>query len=312
MKRRGGLAGSGPDIYGGYGGGGGAGVSVTNGRLFNPGDISGGAQGAYANGGGGGVGATLGGASTYLYNSGGIQGGAGLHAGDGVLVTNAAGAIVNKAGSQISGFNGIEQTGTGALTVTNYGTIAGTHDSVLFKSASDRLILEAGSKLTGVAVGGGGMLKLATFPGTISGLGTAFTGFGEYWVSDRWKMTGTNTLAGQKLLVTSELTVTGTLSGFGVIRDENTVSIAVGGTIKSSGAGPLVVEDIGKFTQVANNGLLEASSKGGLELVSALVRQRRVPAGGQRIADSARRREHLRRDAQDNGNRRDPDPGWDE
>ncbi len=265
----GGSGGVGSEVYGGYGGGGGTGVSVTNGRLFNHGDISGGAQGAYANGGGGGLGATLSGASTYLYNSGDIQGGAGLHAGDGVQVTNAAGVIVNKAGGQISGFNGIEQTGTGALTVTNYGTIAGTHASVLFKSASDRLILVAGSKLTSVAVGGGGLLKLTQFPGTIKGLGTAFVGFGEYWVDGiHWNMTGTNTLAGQKILVTGGLTVAGALTGFGVVRDQHEVSIATTGTIESKGAQRLVLEGEGKFAGLFNAGLLEASGKGGIELTS--------------------------------------------
>ena len=104
---------------------------------------------------------------------GSANGVAGL-AGAGILVSG-SGVIVNQAGGVISGYDGTADKGSGHVTLTNYGSIMGAHDAVLFRAASDRLIAEAGSSFVGEVVGGGGVLELAGGAGTITGLGSAGT-----------------------------------------------------------------------------------------------------------------------------------------
>ncbi len=120
-----------------------------------------------------------------------------------------------------------------AATVTNYGTIEGMGGTaVRFNSASDMLIVEGGSSLIGVARGGGGTLQLATGRGTITGLGTNFTGFATYMVQTGgiWTLSGTSSLgAGTTLTNRGTMTVRGTLSERGSLTNVGSISGAAGG-----------------------------------------------------------------------------------
>ncbi len=203
-----------------------------------------------------------------------------------------AGVFLGKDGVLTNGFSGshaalIEGSSVGIYgyhkaTVVNFGTIKGAVASVHFASASDRLTVEVGSVLSGVAVGGGGTLEMAKGTGTISGLGNAFIGFGVYEIDSggSWTLSGTNALAGQKITVTGTLVDAGTLSGFGTIGASGTVSVTAGGTINASSATALFVQN----HAVSNGGLMEATGKGGLSLVSTVV-----SGGGTILAATASR-----------------------
>ena len=151
-----------------------------------------------------------------LSNAGAITGGAG---GAGLSLA-AGGVLVNTA--SIKGLVGVRAGGSGAATVTNFGTIEGTGGvAVQFKSAADRLIAETGSTFVGVAQGGGGTLELAGGVGTIAGAGGTATltgaialtssGFGSYAIdAGSWTVTGALALSGG-------VTVGGTLINQGSI-----------------------------------------------------------------------------------------------
>jgi fibronectin-binding autotransporter adhesin len=243
--------------YGGGGGNGGAGVALAAGGTVTDtgGAISGGAGGAggygYFGGGGGGAGGAgvlLSAGGTVSNTTGMIVGGAGGAgggrnngpaapagpAGDGVVLT-AGGIVINGSATSkaalIEGLVGVYAGAGGAATVTSFGTIDGTGGtSVQFMSASDRLIVEAGSTWIGAAQGGGGTLELAGGKGTITGLGATgsvskaevltFGGFGSYVLdaAGTWTLNGTNALAaGDSLDVGAALTISGTVTGPGTI-----------------------------------------------------------------------------------------------
>jgi hypothetical protein len=153
--------------------------------------------------------------------------------------------------ASITGYIGVSATGSvgsAGVTVTNFGTIDGTaRTAVGFTSASDRLIVEAGSALTGAAVGAGGALELAGGSETITGLGGydamtggasgSFYGFGSYLVDAGvvLTLTGTNSLtAGQSLSVAGSLINTGSLQATG--RYENGVDLNPGGRVTNGSA----------------------------------------------------------------------------
>jgi hypothetical protein len=141
--------------YGGDGGDGGVGLVLSGGgSVFNTGQIIGGAAGA-------------GGHSTDVPGAaGGVGYGIDMVAGG--RVTNGA---TTATGALIKGAYGIYAGTSGAATVTNFGTIQATAagaKSVWFGSSADRLIAETGSKLIGVAFGGGGTLVVAGGHGTIA------------------------------------------------------------------------------------------------------------------------------------------------
>ena len=96
---------------------------------------------------------------------------------------------------------------------------------MVFGSASDVLIAEAGAQFVGAIAGGGGGLVLAGGSGVISNLGgegqlsgddsAAFAGFGAYTIGagGHWSLSGTNALAsGQALTVNGVLAVAGALT----------------------------------------------------------------------------------------------------
>ena len=154
-----------------------AGHAVTGGR----GGLS---EDSFENysGGAGGAGVFLDSGASVV-NYGMITGGAGGtghsvgQAGDGV---DAAGVALVVNSGTITGFVGVSGQGAGGLIVANAGTIDGTGGTaVQFGSASDVLVVEAGSTLIGSAVGDGGTLEFGSGggPGTVTGLGSgALTG----------------------------------------------------------------------------------------------------------------------------------------
>ncbi len=234
--------------------GGATGLAVSHlGSLSNFGTVAGGALGVRWAGGSlnngsqgdtlaqisGAYGVSLTGAATTLKNFGQILGASGgavyvgkLTAGAAVTLTNGA---YNDATALISGGKYGISVNAATATVTNYGTIAGTGGTALtFNSASDLLIVEGGSAFAGAVQGGGGTLQLASGTGTLSGLGSSFSGFASYLVQSggSWTLSGTNTLG-----AATTLTNRGTLTAAALFKD--TGSIANFGVI-ASGVGVYV------------------------------------------------------------------------
>ena len=255
---------------GGGGGVGGAGVSISGGTATNSGTIRGGGGGVggysiiptYGGAGGtGGAGLLISGGG--FTNSGAILAGAGAAgfgsgaagaSGDGVLAAG-GGKVVNALGGTISGFNGVEDDGKGGLTVTNQGSISGTHDAVLFAASSDRLVVDSGAKFTGAAVGGGGTLEfnegggtltLTGATGTMAGAVTlGYSGFGLYQLdAGLWTLNAPITvMAGQTLRLANAATalIQGALTNAGVIALNNAGTntdlrvLAAGATLSGGG-----------------------------------------------------------------------------
>ena len=153
-----------------------------------------------------------------VFNSATISG-VGPNGGLGVELF-AGGDVTNNAGALITGDNGAGVfIGGGAGTLTNYGTIEGAGGiAVQFGGSDDVLVVEAGSKLVGSAAGGGGTLDLAggAGPGTLSGLGSEYTGFAQLAVlaGAAWTLTGSN--AAPLLTDDGTLSNTGTLTAPGI------------------------------------------------------------------------------------------------
>ena len=192
------------------------------------------------------------GASASISNFGAISGtgryGDGVEVSPGGRVTNGSAADST---ASISGYFGVAATGaagSAGVTVTNFGRISGTDGTAVgFTSASDRLIVEAGSALTGAASGAGGALELAGGSETITGLGgyAAMTGgasassygFGSYLVDAGaiLTLTGTNSLTtGQSLSVAGSLINTGSLQP--TSRYDNGVDLNPGGRVTNGSA----------------------------------------------------------------------------
>ncbi len=188
------------------------------------------------------------GAATTVSNQGTIVGtnSYGIYLGAGGMVTNA------NAASLISGATkGIVFVGaTGAGTVINRGTVAGT-TAVQFGSGGGNLLeMFPGAVFAGAVNGGGGAgdtleLGSAASSGTISGLGGQFAGFEQITAETgaTWQLAGTNTLAsgvGLRIQDGAVVKVTGTLTAPGdlTIAGSGTLA-AVNGTIEigTSGAG---------------------------------------------------------------------------
>ncbi|HEY7852073.1 MAG TPA: hypothetical protein VIB82_03805 [Caulobacteraceae bacterium] len=252
--------------YGGTGGRGGVGVYFQASTLINRGVIAGGTGGAGGAGGSGALG-------------GGPTGGGGL-VGQGISVAG-GGSIDNaSATARIIGYDGIVHVGAVALTVTNFGTIAGVRDSVLFNTASDRLIAEAGSVFIGEVVGDGGALTLASGTGTITNLGGAaalagsitasFQGFGSYALTGTasWTLAGSEALAsGHAMTVGTGASLklsNGTLANAGLLAIRGGTSAArliIAGADSLSGAGSIVLSGAAEIVAAgAGAGLTNAGN----------------------------------------------------
>jgi len=153
-------------------------------------------------------------------------------------VTLAAGRLTNAAAATIAGATyGV--VGTGSATITNAGTISGSARGVNLTGANNRLILDAGEVLASATGGSGAgdVLELATGPaaiGTITGIGTSFTGFSVIGVDAgaTWSLAGNNTLASSVSLI-----VYGTLNGTMNLLSGSSATVAATGTVNGSADG---------------------------------------------------------------------------
>jgi hypothetical protein len=219
-------------------------------------------------------------------------------------LTNESGALV-KSGVGVYAASGAD--------VTNYGVIQGSGGTAVQFTSAGRLIDEGGARFIGDVIGAGGELELAAAggTGTISGLGTNFTGFASYYVDfpgvASWVLAGANTLgAGQTLGVGGSLTVTGSLTdvnglyaGSGSIFNLGTivtaggpgVNVAGGGVVNGSATahGALLEGVVGAYSAhlgtVVNNGTIEGTSGVAVKFTSesALL----VMEAGSRLIGSA-------------------------
>jgi hypothetical protein len=171
--------------------------------------------------------------------------------GDGVTLDNGAmltNGAANRTGALIQGYEGL--AGNGTVTVVNYGSIAGTGaDALVFGSATDTLVVEAGSAFIGAVKGDGGVLDLASGAGTVSTIGgfivsgsmasTTFSAFNtlEIGAAAAFAFTGifgnASLAAGQSLVDNGVVTVGGALNTAGVVSVAGSLTAA---SISNTGA----------------------------------------------------------------------------
>ncbi len=152
----------------------------------------------------------------------------------GVRIAGAAGTIVNF--GTIEGGIGVEASGQTAI--TNYGAIDGAGGTAVeFTSAGGSLTVAPGASFRGKVLGDGGALTLAAGgAGTLSGLGTSFSGFTQIGVvaGADWTLTGGDTIAaGATLTNGGALTDRGTLVIDGALVDAG--GQIHGGTVSNAG-----------------------------------------------------------------------------
>jgi hypothetical protein len=189
---------------------------------------------------------------------------------DGVYGATIAATVVNAGsiGSTAASGNGV-YLGAGG-TVTNSGTISGGADAVTLAAGhTNRVVIDPGAVFTGTVNGGNTIgagststleLASAASAGTMSGLGTKYTGFAAVTIDSGadWIFSGANTLAhGITLTNSGTDAVIGTLanagldtgSSFAVMlgtgglisnQSGGTISASVGYAITSNGAGTVV------------------------------------------------------------------------
>jgi|GEM_PF-2150423 len=189
-----------------------------------------------------------------VVNHGTIQG---TGTSSGGIILNGGGSIANLgAAALISGADYGLESGFGATTVVNQGTIAGAKGTALIFGNADGNLLDLypGSVLVGQAKGGSlsDTLELAAQPGpagTITGIGTAFTGF-EHISLDaaaRWKLAGTNTFAAGTSLTLGTgavMTVAGTLTTASDLTVTGTGQLATAGGIEIGGTSAVTAGQI--------------------------------------------------------------------
>jgi hypothetical protein len=240
------------------GGVGGAGVSLTGGTLTNDGTITGGGSGGGGIGGGG-AGASLTGGTLTNDGTGTIAGGSGGNGGAGGVGVSLTGGTLTNDGT-ITGGSGGGNGGAGVYvdggTVTNAGTIAGgaggtghsgsgaAGDAVQFGANAATLMIDPTAVFVGNVVGNGQNNKLvlasATMgdSGTITGLGTQFTGFSALDVASGATWTEANASESFTGTVTVEgnFTNLGTLSGPAGVNSTGGVGVSLtGGTLTNDG-----------------------------------------------------------------------------
>ena len=145
-------------------------------------------------------------------------------------------------------------------TLTNAGTISGSSGTaVSFAGGGNRLIVDPGAVFTGIVNGGtgGDTLELgsAASTGTLSGLGTSFTGFDSVTVDSAatWLLTGTNTLG-----IGTTLTNFGTLKDAATLANSGLIDIEAGASLDlfggGSGNGSIAFVGSGDILQIGSSG----------------------------------------------------------
>jgi hypothetical protein len=253
------VEGSGYFTEGGFGG---LGVSMSGGTLTNHGTIRGGDGGRtfYGPGAAGGAGVTI--TSGTLTNLGDILGGTGGGTGAGYHGGNGGAGVIMLGGTLIT---------SGTISGGGAGTGGGGNGTVgdaVDLTGGATLILEAGFAFDGDVVASDGTeLELGgTEAGTLSGLGTGFTGFTTIKENAGaiWTLTGSNTVAGTTSFVElGSLNVTGALSFLGGVKNTGSIDVSSGlvsskqevmgdGTIGLGAAGTLTLQDGASSGQVVN------------------------------------------------------------
>ena len=168
---------------------------------------------------------------------------------------SSGGIVTNTAGGTISGSLAVSAYGGAGSTVMNAGVINGSLNgtaatAVQLGSGTSRLIVKAGAVFTGAVLGGGAnsTLELSTGGGTLSGLGTQFTGFGAIQVDSgtQWTLTGANTVASSSVITNSgSLAILGaTLTGGGGLVNNGSILIDPSSVMVSSlsGTGSVTID----------------------------------------------------------------------
>lgn len=212
---------------------------LGGGSVANSGTIRGAQGGVY-----------FGGSAGTVYNSGLIQafGSGKFSVGVGL---DAGGTIVNGATGTISAaIDGIVAY-AGAVTVVNAGRIVAPNAVAVTLAAgfTNRLVVDSGAYFNGLVDGGNTIgaaavstLELAAGTGTLSGLGTQFTGFSAVDVDPNaaWSLTGSATLAAGAVIRDSGYLSAGSLSGAGsiVLAPNATLTLTGSSGTDSGGIGP--------------------------------------------------------------------------
>ena len=155
----------------------------------------------------------------------------------GVTLIN-GGTLVDAGSLLVQGKVGYNVSVAGGATLVNAGTIGSVGSAASFGSGAVLTIDPGAMFVGGVAAAGDTQLELANggSTGTLSGLASAYSGFGSVIVDNGayWILTGSNTLLGGVSLTNSgTLAVVGTLSNFGSIG--GVVTVASGGTLVNQG-----------------------------------------------------------------------------
>jgi hypothetical protein len=181
------------------------------------------------------------------------------------VVLSGGGAVSNRVGATISGKTGV-LVSAGTATVTNSGTISGTAYAVRFAGGTDTLVIEPGAVFGGKVKGAGSsalVLGSGAATGSISGLGTAFTGFGSFTEQSgaKWAVTGSNNLgSGVGVLVEGSLTVAGTLISAGSAKVTGTIAVNAGAALQ---LGANVAISAGSKLSTNATGRFEIGTTGG-------------------------------------------------
>jgi hypothetical protein len=218
-----------------------AGALINAGTLVNAGHIA--ATGAFSD-------------SGALTNGGAITG---------AVTLTAGGSLANLASGVING----SVLGASAETLVNAGRIGAGGTAVAFTGGGNRVVVDPGAVFSGVVDGGTGndTLELAAGNGSLSGLGTQFTGFTTVTVDAgaSWQLAGVNTIAaGAALTDAGALINAGTLTDAGTLLVSNvltnTGSIAATGAFSDSGALTNSGAITGAVTLTAGGSLANLSS----------------------------------------------------
>ena len=137
----------------------------------------------------------------------------------------------------------------GNVTVTNAATLSGSTYSLQFKGGgTDTLIVDPGAvfvgKVSGASATSALVLASAAGAGTLTGLGTQFTGFKTVTenAGAKWIFAGTNSLASTTVLAvngvltyTGKLTVASSIIGTGSVSISSSSVLSVGGRLGAAG-----------------------------------------------------------------------------
>jgi T5SS/PEP-CTERM-associated repeat protein len=184
---------------------------------------------------------------------------------DGMIIASQAvllrqGGFIENTGTISGGAFGIDVNG-GEGTVVNAGSIGGAQVSVLLPSGyTDRLIVYPGAQFSGLVVGGNTAASAAvstmelggTTVGTISGLGSTFTGFQVTQIDAgaSWDAAGQNSIAsGNTLANQGTLVIDGGLALDGALMNSGLIQVG------QNGDGQLLIEDGASVVSTADAGL---------------------------------------------------------